>query len=368
MTPSYKTLHKDFRLNGLSYSKEELKDLGHGFVKEGLEHEQAIGNFLLDWSDANETIGVDTSGSTGKPKRILLKKEYMVNSAIATGDFFDLNPGDKTLLCLPADFIAGKMMLVRAMVLGLELDCAEPSSDPLKSISKKYDFCAMVPLQVENSLKEIDHIKILIVGGAAISGTLKDKLRDISCEVFETYGMTETITHVALRKVNHGTASSNPSTALRTGSVENSFRALPDLVFSKDKRDCLVINASKISDGPIKTNDVVNLISETEFEWLGRHDNVINSGGIKLVPEQIEAKLARLISKPFFVAGLPDEKLGQKLVLIVEGVADKDVVFQNLTELHSLNKYEVPKEIIWLPKFILTQNGKIRRKENTNLI
>lgn len=359
----WKTLHKDFRLNGLSCSWEDLKYLGYAFIKEGETYEKAIGDFLLDWSDANETIQVSTSGSTGKPKQILLKKEYMVNSALTTGEYFNLEQGNKALLCLSAENIAGKMMLVRAMVLGLDLHCIEPSSRPFGFLSKSFDFCAMVPIQLENSLDKISQIKKIIIGGAAVSNVLNAKVQDTECEVFETYGMTETITHVAVKRVNNV---GHPE--LVEGAIETSFSALPSVKFSIDERNCLIIKAPKISDEQIVTNDVVNLISDSEFEWLGRYDNVINSGGVKLFPEQIEAKLAEIIPNRFFITGLNDERLGQKLVLIVEGEADTDILSQKIGALESLEKYEVPKEIRMLPKFFETETGKIRRKENTNLI
>jgi len=376
MTQNWKTLHKDFRLNGQSYSKEELKDLGYGHVKVGAGFEKPIGNFLQDWLDENEAIKVITSGSTGNPKEILLKKYHMVNSALATGEYFDLRPGSSTLLCLPVDYIAGKMMLVRAMVLGLHLDYVEPSSNPLEAIFKEYDFSAMVPLQLENSFEKIDQIKTLLVGGAPVSTTLKDKLQSTTCQVFETYGMTETITHVAVKQIKK--LESNSHTELVEGhfshpepvegSVKTSFNALPNVTFSIDPRDCLVIDAPKISEDPVVTNDIVQLFSKTEFKWLGRYDNVINSGGVKLFPEQIEAKLSNLISNRFFVAGFPDKQLGQKLVLVIEGEANIEILHQKISELASLEKYEVPKNIIFLPSFLKTETGKTRRKETINLI
>lgn len=366
MKLSYKTLHSDFRLNGLPCSWEDLKNLGYAFIKEGETYEKSIGNFLLDWSDPNETISVNTSGSTGKPKPILLSKKYMVNSALATGEYFNLIPGNSALLSLSAENIAGKMMLVRAMVLGLDLNCIEPSSRPLEFLSKKYDFCAMVPMQLENSLAKISQIKTLIVGGAAVSNTLKEKVQNTDCEIYETYGMTETITHVAVKRINNVQANGHPE--LVEGSIDNFFKALPDIAFSKDKRDCLVINALKISDEQVVTNDVVDLISEIEFEWLGRFDNVINSGGVKLFPEQIEAKLSELIPNRFFVAGVPEEKLGEKLVLIIEGEVDTGILSQKITTLESLEKFEVPKEIHLIPKFLATKNGKTQRKSTINLI
>ncbi len=316
--------------------------------------EQAIGSFLLNWLDARSTIEAKTSGSTGKPKTIVLQKRQMVASALATAKFFDLRAGSTALLCLPADFIAGKMMLVRAMVSGLDLDYVEPSSDPLNKISKNYGFGAMVPLQLENSLEQIDQVKTLIVGGTAISSTLKEKVQNKNCRVFETYGMTETITHIAVKKANHG--------------AERTFKTLYGVLVSKDNRGCLVIDAPKISDVQIVTNDVVNLISETEFEWLGRYDNIINSGGIKLVPEQIEAKLAPILKNRFFVAGLPDEKLGQKSVLVVEGEIDLGELLQKINTVASLKRFELPKKIFTVTRFKETTNGKIDRGRTWTLV
>ncbi|MGI9551222.1 MAG: AMP-binding protein [Aurantibacter sp.] len=359
MIPSYKTLHKDFKFNGLSYSREALTDLGYSFVKEGEGHERSIGEFLLAWHDKNEAVEVETSGSTGTPKSVLLKKEHMKNSALATGEYFNLIPGSSSLLCLSADYIAGKMMLVRAMVLGLELDYVEPSSNPLTSGSRQYDFCAMVPLQLENSLRNIDQIKTLIVGGAPITNAIREKTRHVSCQIFETYGMTETVTHVAVKEINYGHT-------VRSNVVANSFKAMPEVAFSKDERNCLVIDAPNIAGGLVITNDVVNIISETEFTWLGRYDNVINSGGIKLFPERIELKLAPIISNRFFVAGLPDEKLGQKLVLIVEGEVDVTELATGIKEHDDLEKFERPKSIFCVPSFLETKNGKLNRQEILN--
>lgn len=351
-------IHPKFTLNGHPYDKSGLKELAYDLVKEGTAFEKSMGDFLSDWLDDSSTLNVRTSGSTGEPKEISLKKEHMVNSALATGEFFSLEEGSSALLCLPVDYIAGKMMLVRAMVLGLELDYVEPSTSPLSQLSKSYDFAAMVPIQSENSLAEIERIKTLIVGGATISKSLKDKLQKKSTAIFETYGMTETITHVAVQAVS----SAQPGD--KVSRVGNRFKALPNIVFSVDARGCLVVTAPRVAYHPIITNDIVELISETEFKWLGRYDNVINSGGVKLYPEQIENKLEKVLDKRFFVAGLPDENLGQKLVLIVEGNIDSDELLETLQETSGLERFEVPKEIHALPNFVETDTGKIHRKKN----
>ena len=353
-------VHSKFTLNGTSYSANELRQLAYSLIKEGARHEVEIGEFLLRWLDSEPIIQVRTSGSTGTPKIIELQKQHMVNSALATADFFGLSNSTNTLLCLPASYIAGKMMLLRAMVLGWELDYVAPSSCPLEHISKNYDFCAMVPLQLENSLDHIEQIKTLIVGGANVSKTLKTKVQSKSTAIYETYGMTETCTHVAIKSIKSDSTSGTYK--------QHHFQAMPNVTFSTDQRDCLVISAPKVSETKVITNDLIKLISATEFEWLGRYDNVINSGGVKLFPEQIEAKLEAHINSRFFVSGVPDEKLGEKLVLIIEGHVDVKGLMQELSASTDLKKFEIPKQIFTLPQFTETKTGKIRRKENLRLI
>lgn len=353
-------IHSQFKLNGFSFDKEELKEVGYSLVKEGNYYEQTIGDFLIDWCNDYSSVLVRTSGSTGSSKLISLKKQQMVNSALATAAFFELEAGNTVLHCLPTEFIAGKMMLVRAMVLGLELDFVEPTSSPLDLVSKTYDFCAMVPLQVINSLRKLDKIKTLIVGGAPVATELKEQVQDKRTQVYETYGMTETITHVAVKSINNG--GSDPTASPKIGQVETSFKTLPRVKVSTDERDCLIIDAPHLLDAPIVTNDVVKLISENEFEWLGRFDNIINSGGIKLIPEQIEAKLAAAIENRFFATGIPDAKLGQKLILVVEGNIDVQVLLKKMKSIAELEKYEIPKAIFNAASFVEAANGKVLRE------
>lgn len=346
--PTWHRVHPDFRLNGVHYGFDELQEIGYSLVKEGRPFEVSIGDFLMDWASERPTLDVFTSGSTGNPKRISVKKEHMVNSARATEAYFNLEPGDLALLCLPCTGIAGKMMLVRAMVLGLALDYVEPSSSPIFG-AKQYNFVAMVPLQVQKSLNQLDKIKILLIGGAPISHSLRKKLETPSTDIFETYGMTETLTHVAVKSISKGS---------------DYFETLPNVAISKDDRGCLVIQAHDISDTEIITNDIVELIDTQKFTWLGRYDSIINSGGIKLIPEQIEEKLAGLIESRFFVAGVPDAKLGQKLILVVEGEEAMDsTLFEDIKSMGSFDTYEIPKEVHWLKAFTETNTGKIHREK-----
>ena len=346
MIPNYKNIHNRFKINGFHLDKEALFQLAYSFIKEGALFEKEIGEFLLDWLDESSTIQLMTSGTTGEPKLITLEKQAMVFSAIATANFFDLHPGDKALLCLPTRYIAGKMMLVRAFTIGLELDIM-PSTSHLNSLlpQNKYDFVALVPLQVQQSLAKLNQFKKIIIGGAPVSKSLSDLLQHHKCEVYETYGMTETITHIAAKKIG-----------------EETFKVLPTISISADERDCLVINAATISVDPIITNDIVQIVNEHEFKWIGRFDNIINSAGIKLFPEQIATKLSSIITQRFFIAGVPDETLGQKVILVIEG---KKYTINKLL-FASLEKYERPKEIYFVSSFVMTETNKINTKKTLN--
>lgn len=355
MTPHYSKIHNKFKLNNTSYLPQELSEIAYSLIKEGLPFEKNIGNFLLDWLDNKSYLIVNTSGSTGKPKPIKLSKQAMVHSAIATGNFFNLKPGDKALHCLPSNFIAGKMMLVRAIILGLELDCVAPTSQPIINTKTRYNFSAMVPLQLQNTLTNIQNIEQIIVGGAAVSGALKTKVKDISTTIFETYGMTETITHIAVKQINNFKDSTNN---------HGYFTTLPNVNISQDNRNCLVINAPNILNEDIVTNDVVKVHSNKTFEWLGRFDNIINSGGLKINPEQVEAQLKKNIKQRLFVASEKNEILGEQLILIIE---DEEVNIKP-SAFNNLNKLEKPKSIYAVSNFAETASGKINRKKTLELL
>lgn len=336
-------IHKDFRLNGKYLNQEELILLANQLIISSETDEQDFGYLILQWFDENDYITLSTSGTTGVPKQIELKKQAVINSAKATGSHFKLQPKNSALLCLPTKYIAGKLMFVRALVLGLHLDVIKPSANPMEQISKCYDFVAMVPLQVMQSIDKLYLIKTLIVGGAKLDQQIKDKISDSTCEVFETYGMTETITHIAAKKI-----------------TEDFFTILPHASISQDLRGCLVIDAPSVNPITLITNDLVELYGNTQFKWLGRVDNVINSGGVKLFPEQIEDKLANFILHRFFIIGKEDPILGNKLVLVIESepYLIPDHVF------NVLSPFEKPKEIQFVSKFKETSTGKILRKAN----
>lgn len=343
----YNNVHLNFKWNGVSLDKNGLLALADDFIKQGQDFERITGQFILDWFDINSFIIVTTSGTTGIPKKIQIDKQAMVFSALATAEFFDLKSGNRVLNCLSTNYIAGKTMLIRSMVLGFEMDFVEPTSNPLKNNAKVYDFVAMVPLQVENSIKELINVRKLIIGGAKINLNLKNQLLKIPTLVYETYGMTETITHVAAKKISN-----------------NYFSVLPNVTISTDTRDCLVIDVPRISSSKIITNDVVNIMNNSQFELLGRIDNVINSAGVKLFPEQIENKLAHKIHSRFFVIGIPEEQYGEQLALVIEG---DPIVFEN-DFFNELLPFEKPKTILFAPNFLETESGKVKRKATLNLI
>ncbi|MEL1241366.1 AMP-binding protein [Flavobacterium flavipallidum] len=338
---TYKNIHNYFKYNGEHLDSHGLRIAAYYLIKEGEDYEKAIGKFLLDWFDDNWFIDLQTSGTTGTPKIIRKSKQALVNSALATGDFFELKPGDTALCCLPVQFIAGKMMLVRSFILGLAIDIVPPSANPLANLTKEYDFVAMVPMQVQNSLDELHKVKKLIIGGAKMESSLEQKLLGIKTKVYETYGMTETITHIAAKKIG-----------------KQAFSILPNVHISQDEKECLVIDAPLVSDERLFTNDLVQIINEQEFMLLGRIDNVVNSGGVKLIPEKIEEKLSDHISSRFFVGGIADALLGEKLVLVVEG--EKQEIDEAI--FNALDKYEKPKAYFFVPEFESTESGKIKRK------
>jgi o-succinylbenzoate---CoA ligase len=331
--------HTNFKINNTSFSEKELIVYANKLSKSDLEYENHIGEFLFNWLDETDFVLVKTSGTTGKPKEIRLLKSSMIASAKATNQFYDLKENHDALLCLSAQFIAGKMMLVRAMVSGMNIDFIAPNAEII--LNKRYYFVAMVPLQAEKSLLFLDKIDFLIIGGAPISNTLNEKLLATNCNVFETYGMTETITHIALKNIK------NPY-----------FKTLPGITIGINEDNCLYANVHYIKD-TIQTNDIIKLYNENQFEWLGRADNTINSGGVKIQPEEIENILKQHIPHEFYISYLPDEILGQKIVLIVEA-KQFSIDFNQVL---GLSKYQIPKKVILVDVIEKTLNGKIIRKK-----
>lgn len=347
-------IHSDFKLQGIA-KPEEKSWLEHARIlqKSKEEDTKAIGEFLVEWLGASATIRLTTSGSTGTPKPIYLQKQHMINSAIATAKYFDLPAGTTALLCMPAKFVAGKMMLVRAMQMGWEIDYVRASKNPL-SENKRYDFVAMTPYQVHHSLEDLHKARIVLIGGGAVDVELHKQLQKSKTKAFASYGMTETCSHVALRPIN------GPEATLV-------YQATEKVKFQLDDRDCLVIDAPNVHDGILITNDIIDLKSETSFVWKGRYDSVINSGGVKIHPEMLEQKLAEHIKNHFFIGSIPDAIFENKVILLIENEVP---IAEDLLEkaFASLDKYEVPKEVFYLNTFKWTDTGKIQRKATLELL
>lgn len=307
--------------------------------------------FLQEWLNDEPFVVGYTSGSTGTPKRIELLKKDMMASAKVTNDFFGLNQNSNLLLCLSTTYIAGKMMVVRAICAQANLIVVKPSSHPFQNTRIPIDLAAVVPMQLLDVLPDqLTSVKALLIGGAPISDVLGNEIKRLPSACYATYGMTETVSHIALRKLNGRGAS-------------DSFFALGDVRFDTDDRNCLKIMAPHLSEQVFITNDLVNLLDCWHFQWLGRFDNIINSGGIKISPEQIEAKLSSYIQNRFFITSEPDLRLGEKIILIIEGedwhTQELDLLCRHIDQV--LEKYEHPKNIYFKKNFIETYSGKIVR-------
>ncbi len=318
------------------------------------EFEKKVVFFLKEWLSDSKTVKVQTSGSTGIPKIFEIEKSKMLNSAKMTCDFLGMKNNDTALLCLPVEYISGKMMVVRAFERKLKLRIAEPSLKPLEYLKDEVDFCAMTPLQVENSSDRIGLIKNLIIGGAAVSESLKSQISeslmrsDNPTKVYETYGMSETLSHIALKEIYPDR--------------DNYFTVFENVSISKDERGCLQISAPHLNDDILQTNDLVEINRVNTFMFLGRIDHVINSGGAKIFPEQLESLVKKVIPNEIVFLGIKDESLGQKLIAVIEGEESGDVI-RRIGEIKFEKNFHRPKQIIFVHEIPRTANGKLNRIE-----
>ncbi|WP_345206226.1 AMP-binding protein [Chryseobacterium ginsengisoli] len=315
------------------------------------EFEKKIKTFLEEWFSDSETVKVQTSGSTGVPKVFDIEKNKMINSSEMTCDFLGLKEGDKALVCLPVEYISGKMMVVRSIIRKLKLIIVDPSTKPIENLESEVDFCAMTPLQVENSLDKLYLMKNLIIGGASVSENLKKIILNNSqnlqsTRIFETYGMSETLSHIGLKKI--------------FPHAENYFTVFENVDISKDERGCLKIFAPNLNSEVLQTNDLVEIKNEKQFKFLGRIDNVINSGGAKIFPEELEALVKKEIPNEVVFLGIDDESLGQKLIAVIEGEKSKDLV-DKFSDISFEKNFHKPKKIIFIEKIPRTPNGKVSR-------
>ena len=319
-------------------------------------------DFLSEWNNDGDRVLVHTSGSTGKPKPMLVEKKRMLNSARITCDFLGLKPGDSALLCMSLDYIAGKMVVVRSIERHLHLISVSPCGHPLKDVNEEITFAAMVPMQVYNTLQvseereRLSRIKHLIIGGGAIDEALEQELKalpgDIS--IWSTYGMTETLSHIALRRINGAEAS-------------EWYQPFDSVHISQTDEGCLVIDAPQVCAEPLVTNDIVeiesyiyNKVEKLRFRIKGRKDNVICSGGIKIQIEEVEALLKPYLEKPFMIAKKKDGKFGEIAVLLTE---DEEIekIEATVRRLLSDHKYWIPREFLHVEHLPLTETGKPKR-------
>lgn len=337
-------------LAGTEYSWPELRKIFAGNQSFHSPFQQCLFDFLTQWFDNSPTIPVQTSGSTGIPKQFSVEKSKMINSAIMTCRYLQLKPKDKALLCMPLNFIAGKMMVVRALVANLDLYLESPTGQPLKNCDQVFQFSAMVPLQVFNSLndpiqrKRLTQIQNLLIGGGIIDFVLLQQLAPLTNRIYATYGMTETLSHIALSQIN---GKQHPLW----------YKPLDGITISLSNENTLIINAPTLTPKPLITNDIANITANGEFCILGRKDNVINSGGIKIYSEEVEAKLASIITGNFAIAAQHSEKFGQCVVLITETETIVDITRIQMF----LPRYQQPKYIYRVAKIPLTESGKINR-------
>jgi O-succinylbenzoic acid--CoA ligase len=343
---------KGLTLDDKFFSSHDLNDFCKSAIETKTEPEWKLDiyRFILDFIDDSEIIIQKTSGTTGKRKSIELPKTALIASAKNTVDFFELKENEIAMLCLPIQYIAGKMMIVRAFVVGLNLKLIQPSGTPDFSGLGNIDFCAMVPMQATNLLeqKSWPEIKTLILGGAETNRELSEKLQKVKTKVFETYGMAETCSHIALKRINGKQA-------------QDFFTVLPEIKIKTDERDCLVISAPFLNENII-TNDCVEIVFENSFRWLGRIDNIINSGGIKIQPEILEKKIAEILQKTCAIISEPDEILGQKVVLIIETSVPENPnkIIQKLSPF--FDKKLLPKAVRFIDELPRNKSFKIDRE------
>lgn len=318
----------------------------------------SLANFLKEWLNEDETLKVHTSGSTGKPKELWVEKQRMVNSAEATVSFLGLKKGDSALLCMPLPYIAGKMVVVRSVITGMNLQLVTPCGHPLAAIDRIPDFAAMTPMQVFNTLsvpaelERLQQIRHLIIGGGAVNSDMAAILKTFPHAVWSTYGMTETLSHIALRRLSGENAS-------------EWYTPFEGVEVSLSTENTLIIHAPKVCPEILHTNDIVSFNEQGQFRILGRKDNTINTGGIKVQIEEVESKLQQTLSVPFVITSAPDPKFGEHIVLLVEcpeqnmSTASESSLNQVVQEaITHLPTYWQPKTVLYVSKLPLTGTGK----------
>ena len=346
-------MQQGITINGKKYSKEDITSLHQIFEKTyGKDSfEINVAGFLQEWYNDNSLLKVHTSGSTGIPKELWVEKEKMKNSARLTVSFLGLKQGDSALLCMPLPYIAGKMVVVRSIVAGLNLITVTPCGKPLEHLDIMPDFAAMIPMQVYNSLQNesdksrLKQIKHLIIGGGAIDEKMAEELKSFPNAVWSTYGMTETLSHIALRRLNGDEASSW-------------YTPFDNVKISLSEEGTLIIHAPSVNPEVLVTNDIVEINSKGQFRIIGRKDNIINTGGVKVQIEKVENELKTLLPEgcEFMVTSVKDEKFGERVVFLTSSIEISDNIINKA--ITKLPQYWKPKQIIRCEELPLTGTGK----------
>ena len=316
--------------------------------------EKKVIKVVTDWLSNTTEFNLTTSGSTGKPSNILLQREQLIYSAQTSLDYLNREKSiQTTLLCINPDFIGGKMVIIRAIMAELDLTVIPASSQLVElPADKVYDLTSMVPMQLQYLLEQepdkLTQFRTILIGGAPLAKKYEKMILDYRhLKVYQTYGMTETASHVALRSLSD---------------KEAFYHTLGDLEIATDSRNCLRIKGTITQHEWIQTNDVVEIVSDNQFVWKGRADFIINSGGIKIHPEILEQQLSERIKFPFFVCGIKDDRLGERAVLIIESNEPSEISFDGL------DRYKRPKEVHFINRFAYTENGKINRQKTLELL
>ena len=318
--------------------------------------QQRVTDFISKFQDSDAHIEVQTSGSTGIPKRMLVEKSRMLASARRTNDVLGLKAQDVALVCLPVDYIAGKMMVVRALERGMRIEVVTPSANPLRDFDASrlgaQTLLAITPHQLaellvdERALQILNRVSHIIIGGGALPERVEQMAKSLPSCVYATYGMTETLSHIALRRINGA-------------KPESYFTPLEGVMLAQDTEGCLIISDSLTTDAPLVTNDLVELLPDGRFRILGRRDNVVCSGGVKLQIEELERKLSEVISASFLLTYVSDERLGQALTMLFTGELTKEELLQLCTT--RVGRYEVPKHFFRVSQLPMTETGKPAR-------
>jgi o-succinylbenzoate---CoA ligase len=345
-----------------------LDSIASGFALPLSPFEHSTFSFMKDWLSDQQTFTIQTSGSTGEPKSISVTREQMIMSAKLTEQTLALERFSDALICIDTAYIGGRMMIVRSFITGMRMWAVDPCACPMQKIpvDQCVNFAAFVPYQVQSMLVSkhphlLNNPDKIIIGGAPLDIETEEKLQAFVCRCYATYGMTETLSHIALRPVNGEHASP-------------CFGALHGIVLEQDERGCLVIQAPYLAE-KIFTNDIVEMVGTDQFIWRGRWDNVINTGGVKVVPEKVEAAIEKIfkqtgITNRFFIHGISDKAFGDKIVLIMEGTGHNLPAIEKTFPLMmaALSPYEVPKEIRLSPAFIVTDTGKVNRLKSLSTV